>query len=201
MVLMEENKEKAILAAAEQEFLEKGFDGARTVSIAERAGVTHAMLHYYYRTKEQLFQKIMDEKMQVFSSSVINVLGDAGKPLLERLESGIRNHFDFLAANPGLPSFIVREIGKRDIGVVEIIKEKALPILVQTQKDLDGLADEGKIVRIDAINLLLDIVSQNVFPFIVHPIAKDVWGQEKTDEVLSKIKEENVTIIMKRLAI
>lgn len=201
MVLMEENKEKAILAAAEQEFLEKGFDGARTVSIAERAGVTHAMLHYYYRTKEQLFQKIMDEKMQVFSSSVINALGDAGKPLLERLESGIRNHFDFLAANPGLPSFIVREIGKRDIGVVEIIKEKALPILVQTQKDLDGLADEGKIVRIDAINLLLDIVSQNVFPFIVHPIAKDVWGQEKTDEVLSKIKEENVTIIMKRLAI
>lgn len=198
---MEENKEKAILAAAEQEFLEKGFDGARTVSIAERAGVTHAMLHYYYRTKEQLFQKIMDEKMQVFSSSVINALGDAGKPLLERLESGIRNHFDFLAANPGLPSFIVREIGKRDIGVVEIIKEKALPILVQTQKDLDGLADEGKIVRIDAINLLLDIVSQNVFPFIVHPIAKDVWGQEKTDEVLSKIKEENVTIIMKRLAI
>lgn len=201
MVLMEENKEKAILAAAEQEFLEKGFDGARTVSIAERAGVTHAMLHYYYRTKEQLFQKIMDEKMQVFSSSVINALGDAGKPLLERLESGIRNHFDFLAANPGLPSFIVREIGKRDIGVVEIIKEKALPILVQTQKDLDGLADEGKIVRIDAINLLLDIVSQNVFPFIVHPIAKDVWGQEKTDEILSKIKEENVTIIMKRLAI
>lgn len=198
---MEENKEKAILAAAEQEFLEKGFDGARTVSIAERAGVTHAMLHYYYRTKEQLFQKIMDEKMQVFSSSVINALGDAGKPLLERLESGIRNHFDFLAANPGLPSFIVREIGKRDIGVVEIIKEKALPILVQTQKDLDGLADEGKIVRIDAINLLLDIVSQNVFPFIVHPIAKDVWGQEKTDEILSKIKEENVTIIMKRLAI
>ena len=198
---MEENKEKAILAAAEQEFLEKGFDGARTVSIAERAGVTHAMLHYYYRTKEQLFQKIMDEKMQVFSSSVINALGDAGKPLLERLESGIRNHFDFLAANPGLPSFIVREIGKRDIGVVEIIKEKALPILVQTQKDLDGLADEGKIVRINAINLLLDIVSQNVFPFIVHPIAKDVWGQEKTDEVLSKIKEENVTIIMKRLAI
>ena len=201
MVLMEENKEKAILAAAEQEFLEKGFDGARTVSIAERAGVTHAMLHYYYRTKEQLFQKIMDEKMQVFSSSVINALGDAGKPLLERLESGIRNHFDFLAANPGLPSFIVREIGKRDLGVVERIKEKALPILVQTQKDLDGLADEGKIVRIDAINLLLDIVSQNVFPFIVHPIAKDVWGQEKTDEVLSKIKEENVTIIMKRLAI
>lgn len=201
MVLMEENKEKAILAAAEQEFLEKGFDGARTVSIAERAGVTHAMLHYYYRTKEQLFQKIMDEKMQVFSSSVINALGDAGKPLLERLESGIRNHFDFLAANPALPSFIVREIGKRDIGVVEIIKEKALPILVQTQKDLDGLADEGKIVRIDAINLLLDIVSQNVFPFIVHPIAKDVWGQEKTDEVMSRIKEENVTIIMKRLAI
>ena len=43
-------KEQAILAAAEQEFLAKGFDGARTTSIAAAAGVTHAMLHYYFRT-------------------------------------------------------------------------------------------------------------------------------------------------------
>lgn len=58
------NKEQAILEAAEQEFLNKGFAGARTTSIAEAAGVTHAMLHYYFRTKEQLFERILDEKMR-----------------------------------------------------------------------------------------------------------------------------------------
>ena len=75
---MEENKEKTILLAAEQEFLEKGFEGARTVSIAQKAGVTHAMLHYYFRTKEQLFKKILDEKMQLFTASVLNAISDTG---------------------------------------------------------------------------------------------------------------------------
>lgn len=50
-----QTKEQEILKAAEQEFLTKGYDGARTTSIAQAAGVTHAMLHYYFRTKEQLF--------------------------------------------------------------------------------------------------------------------------------------------------
>ena len=55
-----QKREQAILEAAEREFLKKGFDGARTTSIAAAAGVTHAMLHYYFRTKEQLFERILD---------------------------------------------------------------------------------------------------------------------------------------------
>ena len=54
-----QSKEQQILAAAEQEFLTRGYDGARTTSIAQAAGVTHAMLHYYFRTKEQLFKRIV----------------------------------------------------------------------------------------------------------------------------------------------
>ena len=59
------NKENDILRAAEREFLAKGFSGARTVSIAQAAGVTHAMLHYYFRTKEQLFERILDENGKI----------------------------------------------------------------------------------------------------------------------------------------
>ena len=65
------NKEQAILEAAEREFIVKGFAGARTTSIAEAAGVTHAMLHYYFRTKEQLFERILDEKMRLMGESVL----------------------------------------------------------------------------------------------------------------------------------
>lgn len=200
-MLMEENKEKTILLAAEQEFLEKGFEGARTVSIAQKAGVTHAMLHYYFRTKEQLFKKILDEKMQLFTASVLNAISDTGKPLMERLEDGIRNHFDFLAANPELPGFIVREIGKSNLVIGDLLKQKGLPIIAQTQQDLDALAAEGKIAKMDAVHLLLDIVSQNVFPFVIRPVAKEVLGKEKTNEVLLAIREENVTIIKKRLQV
>ena len=61
--------ESEILKAAEQEFMLKGFDGAKTTSIAHAAGVTHAMLHYYFRTKEQLFERILTEKVQLMSGS------------------------------------------------------------------------------------------------------------------------------------
>ena len=48
------NTEQSILKAAEKEFLKKGFSGSKTTEIAKEAGVTHAMLHYYFRTKENL---------------------------------------------------------------------------------------------------------------------------------------------------
>ena len=75
------NKEQAILEAAEREFIVKGFAGARTTSIAEAAGVTHAMLHYYFRTKEQLFERILDEKMRLMGESVLAAFG---QPLRQR---------------------------------------------------------------------------------------------------------------------
>ena len=57
----EQNTEQVILEAAEAEFLEKGYDGAKMLSIARKAGVAHSMLHYYYRSKENLFQAVIRE--------------------------------------------------------------------------------------------------------------------------------------------
>ena len=62
--MKDNNSQDRILKAAEEEFLMKGFAGARTTEIAKQAGVTHAMLHYYFNTKEQLFEQVMNEKMQ-----------------------------------------------------------------------------------------------------------------------------------------
>lgn len=75
----EDNTEQAILQAAEKEFLDKGFALAKTTDIARAAGVTHAMLHYYYRTKEKLFERIFQEKVQVMSRSLCATFED-GKP-------------------------------------------------------------------------------------------------------------------------
>ena len=107
------NREQAILEAAEREFLAKGFAGARTTSIAEAAGVTHALLHYYFRTKEQLFDRILDEKLRLMGQTVLAAFGRQKLPLLERLKEGIEPHFDFIAANPDLPRFIVNEVFSR----------------------------------------------------------------------------------------
>ena len=104
------NKENDILRAAEREFLAKGFSGARTVSIAQAAGVTHAMLHYYFRTKEQLFERILDQKVQAMAQSVLASFGQPGLPLVERIRDGVECHFDAVAANPDLIRFVINEI-------------------------------------------------------------------------------------------
>lgn len=66
MAPKETTTEQLILEAAEAEFLEKGYGKARTTEIARRAGVNHSMLHYYFRTKENLFEVMFQKKPKVW---------------------------------------------------------------------------------------------------------------------------------------
>ena len=185
--------------AAEEEFLDRGYDGARTVSIAERAGVTHAMLHYYFRSKEQLFQRILDEKINILVHSVLTAFFQSDRPFLQRVEEGIAAHFDFLAANEKLPLFVVREIGKQGNSFLERIKNIASERLVTMQAELDALAAEGAIRKISAPMLIMDIVSQNIFPFLVLPTALELFPEKDKAAFLEQVKQENIRLILSRL--
>ena len=103
------NTEQIILEAAEAEFLEKGYSNSKTVDIAQRAGVSHSMLHYYYRTKEQLFQKIFKEKVQAFTQ-IFGVIFEQNADFTETLRLMIETQFKFVAKNPQLPLFVIREV-------------------------------------------------------------------------------------------
>ena len=197
------NKEQTILEAAEREFLNKGFAGARTTSIAE-AGVTHAMLHYYFRTKEQLFERILDEKMRLMSQSVLTAFGQPGLPLAERLRNGVEHHFDFIAANPDLPRFIVNEVFSRPERYETMrtrIREIAEVLMHDIQQELDASADRGETDRIDVRMLLLDIISLNVFPFIAFPVVEPILGDLSGDRsrFFELRRSENVEIVLRRL--
>lgn len=198
------NKEADILHAAEQEFLSKGFAGARTTTIAEAAGVTHAMLHYYFRTKEQLFERILKEKLQLMSQSVLTAFGQPGLPLIARIKDGIERHFDFIAANPELPLFIVNEIFARPSRYRLLQKNVRIlldPLQHNLQQELDESAARGDTEPIDARMLLLNIISLNVFSFIAFPILQPLYGDLTVDRkrFFAQRKQENIETIMRRL--
>lgn len=198
------NSEQAILEAAEREFLTRGYDGARTTSIAEAAGVTHAMLHYYFRTKEQLFNRILDEKMRMMSESVLTALGQPELPLDERLRDGIARHFDFIAANPDLPRFIVNEVfshPERYDAMRACIREVAERLMGDVQCELDAAAARGESERIDVRMLLLDIISLNVFSFIAYPVIEPILGDLTADRerFFALRKAETLEIVRRRL--
>lgn len=199
------NKEPEILAAAEREFMSKGFDGARTTSIAEAAGVTHAMLHYYFHTKEQLFCRIIDNKLRLMGESLLmSVEGNPQQPFLRRLETGIGRHFDFMAENPDLPRFVINEIlsrPERYTVMQESVRRIAAALGQTLQRELDAAAGRGETERMDIRMLMLDIVSLNAFTFISYPIIEPIFGDltEQRERFLKMKRAENIETIMRRL--
>lgn len=197
------NKEQDILRAAEQEFLQKGYDGAKTVSIARAAGVTHAMLHYYFRTKENLFNRVFEEKLKLMSESIINVFSESRLPLLERIRTGMERHFDFMVQNPDLPRFVINEIAsnpeRRDlIGKrIEAVTHIAMHSL---QLELDHMAEKGLVEKMSVMDLIIDIMSLNVYVFIAYPMIETfVLNGQDREAFFASRKKENVEIIMRRL--
>ena len=202
--MKENDTEERILKAAETEFFTKGFDGARTTSIAERAGVTHAMLHYYFRSKALLFERVVNDKTNAIRNIIFNVLSDDNTPLLERIRRGVERHFDIIAENPMLPLFLLNEVAAhpdRSQLLKQSFGSTAAEIASGLQTQIDMMADNGQISRIDARMLILDIVSLNVFAFISLRMVNTVMPKLTSDikAYLEMRKKENVEIIMRRL--
>ena len=193
-----------ILQAAEEEFLVKGFDGARTTTIAERAGVTHAMLHYYFRTKEQLFERIVAKITTLVMQTILAAMGDPQKPIVERIQSGVASHFDLVAAHPLLPRFFLNEVVLRPERyhlLDDSLKEKITELFAQLQTEADRAAREGEMEAVDMRQLFLSIVSLNVFPFLVLPFAGLLLGDLVGDRenFLAARKAEAIETILRRI--
>lgn len=196
--------EERILAAAEREFLAKGYDGARTTAIAEGAGVTHAMLHYYFRTKDKLFDRIIESKIGTLRDIMLASLGDPAVPLFDKLKNAIESHFDFIAANPDLPRFMINEVMGRPERVPAVIGQlkRHTPLVVESlQRQIDDYASRGLCRRLDAGMLMLDIVSLNIFPFTAAPMVNALLGgmMEDMHAFTEARKRENVETIMRKL--
>jgi AcrR family transcriptional regulator len=198
------NKEQAILEAAEQEFLDKGFEAAKTTRICKLAGVTHAMLHYYYRTKENLFDRIFEQKVSLLKESLFVFFDKPDMPFLEKVQRSIETHFDFLRANTNLPRFVINELifkPKRLALFEGKIHKIGSHVLNRMSEEIEIEVKRGTINPIEPVDLLIDIASVNVFVFAAMPILKtfavEAYGNEEA--FLDARKKENVEIILKRL--
>lgn len=199
-----QSKEQQILAAAEQEFLTKGYDGARTTSIAQAAGVTHAMLHYYFRTKEQLFECIVDEKFKTMSHSMFAIMGDPSLPIVERIKGGIEAHFNFVAQNPLLPRFVINEIISRPERY-DVLYKRVGAIIDNVyrglQSEINRSAERGEMEKVDVKMLFISIMSLNIFTFLAYPFMEPLMGELMADRerFLAERKAENIETILRRI--
>ncbi|MDE5845664.1 MAG: TetR/AcrR family transcriptional regulator [Muribaculaceae bacterium] len=198
------NTEELILKAAEQEFMTKGFDGARTTSIAEAAGVTHAMFHYYFRTKDRLFNRIITDKITILVNALMISVTDREQSLDRLIKNIIDRHLDFISSNPDLPHFVIREIYSNPDKVKVLLDKLVInaPVFFNILQDkIDRSVAAGICRHIDARMLMLDIASLNVLPYLASPIVNSVLNNCMANgkQFVEMRKRENFDTIMRKL--
>ncbi len=196
--------EQTILEAAEQEFLEKGFAGAKTTAIAKRAGVNHAMIHYYFRTKENLFTMVFQQKIRILAESFSQSFNH-DLSFFDQLKLAIGTHFDFIAANPRLLFFVYGEIitnDRRKKMLVQSVFPKLKGIVKRLKDGIDVEVENGTIRFIRPTELLMNIIALNAITFLAMPLLQIIKRNDKeVEKLLKQRRENNIQFIINGLKI
>ena len=162
--------EDRIKVAARKVFHQKGYAGTRTRDIAEEAGINHAMLNYYFRSKEKLFEIVMMETMGQFFKGVGVILNDENTSLEEKIERVVANYIDLLLEEPDLPTFILNEVRTNpEPFVANTPILQALEHSVLAHQYAEAVA-QGRITEPNLMHTVLNVISLVIFPFIAQPI-------------------------------
>jgi len=181
------NTEQAILEAAKLVFIQKGMDGARMQEIADRAGINKSLLHYYYRSKNKLFEAVFEEAFIRFIPNIVDLM-NSELPLFEKIRLFTSNYIDVINENPLIPVFIVHELNRDPDKVADMIKSTGInPSIIINQ--INEEVAKGKINPIDPFHLIINLISMCVFPFVAQPILQNVIFNGDT-EVYSAFIEQ-----------
>jgi AcrR family transcriptional regulator len=169
--------EEKIKAAARKVFTKKGFSAARTRDIAEEAGINLALLNYYFRSKEKLFDLVMMENLQQFLMGLGAVLRDEKSSLNDKVKLIAENYINMLKLNPDLPVFVLSEIRANPEKLASNMGIKSLLLESAFFKQL-AEATKGKI---HPLHLLMNIMGMTVFPFVARPLIQNVGNMSQAD--------------------
>lgn len=172
----ENSTEEKILAAAEEVFHQKGYDGTRMQEVADHAGINKGLLHYYFKTKDALFEAIFSVAIHRMLTKISAIL-ELETGLEEKIGMIVDQYMALLLRNPLLPRFVLGELNKAPDAFIS-------KHIGQTGKDAfrhfaEAVEAESKAKRIKAIDpkqLFANMMSMLVFPFIGKPMLQVVTG-------------------------
>ena len=167
---MNTNTEERIKQAARKVFHQKGYAATRTRDIAEEANINHAMLNYYFRSKEKLFEIVMMETMAQFFKGVGIILNDENTSLEEKIERVVANYIDLLLEEPELPTFILNEVRPNPQFFVEQTPiNEALTYSVFARQYAQAVI-QGIVTEPNLMHTILNVIGLVIFPFVAKPM-------------------------------
>ena len=195
-----DSTEQKIFDAAHEVFMQKGMDGAKMQEIADRAGINKALLHYYYRSKEKLYEMVA-RAIIGRAVTIIREFLETHYPLEEKIRRFVHFYVDLIARNPYIPIFVISEMNKHPDRFIDTILPKEIPkpqVFFQ-QVELEVAA--GRIRPIKPQHLLVNMVSLCIFPFVAKPMLRIVIGMNAQEMrlFLEEREEEILRFIMASL--
>lgn len=192
--------ELQILEAARKVFLQYGFDGATMQMIATESGINKALLHYYFRSKDRLFEAVF---MEAFSRMIPNLLKifTAEIDFFEKIRAFVSAYVDALLQYPQIPLFVLHELKRNPDRIVQLIKSSGIRpafILEMFREE----AAKGNIAPIDPYHLLVNILALCIFPFAARPMIQGFIFQSDEaayQEFLVSRKEQVADFIIKAI--
>ncbi len=186
----DQNTEQNILSAAKKVFQLKGMDGARMQEIANEAGINKALLHYYFRSKQMLFDAVFKAAFEMIAPQLGEILNDDSS-IEDKIKNFTYNYISFIIQHPYLPNFIIQEINRNPEFIMQMKQNPGFPNLKKFKSQIDDEVKCGKIKPIKAEQLFINILSLNVFPFIGKPLIKTIGDID--DNQFKQLIEERKT--------
>lgn len=187
-----ENTEERIINAAREVFLKKGMDGSRMQEIADEAGINKSLLHYYFRSKSKLFEKVFTETFKSLTFVINNVFVTADS-LESLIKNFVVNYTAVLIDKPYIPIFVLHELSRNPQQFIELIsssnfdKNKIISLV--------SAEDEDTIEAFDPIQIIVDIIALCVFPFVAKPIIEGIIFDGSNDDYNNFIEHRTQHII------
>ncbi|MEP7255360.1 MAG: TetR/AcrR family transcriptional regulator [Ferruginibacter sp.] len=199
----DKNTEQLILQSARKVFIEKGLAGARMQDIANQAGFNKALLHYYFTSKNKLFDIVFEQEFGNFFSNLANIL-TAELSLFEKIGNIVALDIERLTQFPGLPNFMLNEMSRNPDVILKRLKKIPVEMVLGAfQKQINAEVKKGTIKKISAQQLLINIQSLCIFPFIARPMIKGLMQMDEKayHEMIQRRKTEVAQFIISAIKI
>ncbi|WP_440999567.1 TetR/AcrR family transcriptional regulator [Fodinibius sp. SL11] len=183
--------EEQILEAAKQIFQERGFAGARMQEIADEAGINKSMLHYYFRSKDKLFQQVFQESIRQFFPEILQVL-NADLALVPKIEKLVETYYEMFREQPHLPRFVIHEMNQHPDRFKNFVTKEGFKMPEQFIKQIRAEVEAGTMQKIDPREFIINTIGLCVFPLIARPMIETVFemNDEQYQQFLEQRKKE-----------
>ena len=192
--------EEKIFRAALVEFAEQGKNGARMNDIAVRAGINKALVHYYFRSKDKLYQGVLQFIIAHFIKSIGEAIGKETR-FDKMLRHFIHAYVDLVSANPLIPRFMLRELSCGAPALYEIVrgilKESGKTPVQMFLARIDEASASGEISTVDPAQTLITVMGACLFAFIAHPLVSILTaGSQQAHETFIENRKEHIFAIL-----